>query len=82
MSALVVSADEAAEALGLHVNTVYELCHRGELRAGKVGRRWLIPRAELAAFLNRVTGVDLAAERAKERFDEAFAAYTQGIGGR
>ena len=82
MSRLTVTAEEAADELGVHVNTVYELCQRREIRAGKVGRRWLIPRVELVAFLARATGVDLMAETAMGRFDEAFAAHTQGIGGR
>jgi len=76
MSRLTVTAEEAAEELGLHVNTVYELCHRREIRAGKVGRRWLIPRVELAAFLSRKTGVDLVSEAAQERYD---AMFDQGI---
>ena len=46
---------EAAKILGLGSNTTYGLVQSGRLRAVKVGRRWLIPRRELEAFLTRET---------------------------
>lgn len=82
MTPLVVTAEEAASLLGVSVNTVYALCQRGELRAGRVGRRWLIPRVEVSSWLSRVTGVDLRVEAAVARYDETFSAWVDGSGRR
>ncbi len=40
---LVLSIDEAAARLGLHRQTVRAAIDRGDLRAVRVGRRWLVP---------------------------------------
>lgn len=42
---------EAAEALGVHRQTVYTMLHRGDLRGYKVGRQIRIPAAEVAAMV-------------------------------
>jgi excisionase family DNA binding protein len=48
---LAYSVDEAAEMLGLHRATIYDLCHQGRIASLKIGRRRLIPRAALEALL-------------------------------
>jgi len=45
------SIRETAEAIGLHPNTVYELVQGGKLPALKLGRKILISKVELAAWL-------------------------------
>jgi excisionase family DNA binding protein len=45
------SIRETAEAIGLHPNTVYELVQSGRLPAVKLGRKILISKLELAAWL-------------------------------
>ena len=69
---MVVSVAEAASALGVGTDAVYALVRTGELRAARIGRRWLIPRAELAAWLDRAAGIDRLSETAARRFDETF----------
>lgn len=44
---------EAARVLGLGRNTTYELVHGGKLRAIWVGRRILIPKQSVEAFLSQ-----------------------------
>lgn len=46
-SRLVVTADEVAEALGLHPQTVYRLARQGELPMWKVGRTWFMYKRDL-----------------------------------
>ena len=41
-----------AASLGVSVSAVYEAIQRGEIRAGRLGRRVLIPRSELDRVLN------------------------------
>ena len=76
---MVVSVAEAAAALGVCTDAVYTLVRTGELRAARVGRRWLIPRSELAAWLDRAAGIDRLSETAARRFDETFDAVW-GVG--
>lgn len=38
---------EVAERFGLHVDTVRAAIRRGEIRAARIGRQFLIPRAEV-----------------------------------
>lgn len=42
---------EASSALGCHPKTTERYLRSGELRAGRVGRRWRIPRSSVDAFL-------------------------------
>lgn len=42
---------EASVALGIHPKTTERYLRSGELRAGRVGRRWRIPRSSVDAFL-------------------------------
>lgn len=50
---LTVYVAEAAELLGLGRNTTYDLVRSGRLRSVRVGRRLVIPRSEIDAFLER-----------------------------
>jgi len=53
---LLVGVREAARVLGLGRDTAYQLVREGRLRAVRVGRRVLVPRAELEAFIAREAG--------------------------
>lgn len=48
---LVYSPEEVARLLGLHANSVYSLLKSGTLPAVRAGRRWLIPKRRLEAWL-------------------------------
>jgi excisionase family DNA binding protein len=41
------SPDEAAQLLGVHRGTIYNLKKRGEIEFVKIGRRTLVPRSEI-----------------------------------
>jgi excisionase family DNA binding protein len=45
-----LSLKEVAKRLGLTTNTIYKLCHTGELRAARVGRQWRIRRSDVEAL--------------------------------
>lgn len=42
---------EAAELLGVHVNTLYRLCRSGKLGAFRIGNAWRIPGDNLEALI-------------------------------
>src|SRR5579863_6831117 len=46
-----VSIEEAARRLGVHRDTVRAAIDRGEIRAARLGRRWLVPLAALDHLL-------------------------------
>lgn len=50
---LAYSINEAARALSVGRDKVYELIAKGELRAKKAGKRTLIPRSSIEAWLER-----------------------------
>jgi excisionase family DNA binding protein len=50
---LAYGINDAADALGLSRSRIYELIARGEISACKIGKRTIIPAAELTAFLDR-----------------------------
>lgn len=50
---LTLDVAEAAKLLGLGRNTTYTLVRSGRLRSVRVGRRLVIPRSEVNAFLER-----------------------------
>lgn len=50
---ITLNADEVAKLLGLGRNTTYTLLRSGRLRSVRVGRRLVIPRSEIDAFLAR-----------------------------
>jgi excisionase family DNA binding protein len=49
---MALSPDETAQVLGLHVNSVRALIHRGKLPAIKLGRKFLVSRLELQKWLS------------------------------
>src|SRR4051812_11266808 len=44
---LAFTPNEAAALLGLPERSIRDLCARGEIKATKLGERWLIPRSEI-----------------------------------
>lgn len=52
---LLLSARDAAKVLGIGRDTCYALVRSGQLRSIRIGRRLLVPRAELEAFCARET---------------------------
>lgn len=53
---LLIGARDAARRLGCGRDSAYELIRTGRLRAVKIGRRLLVPRSELDAFVERELG--------------------------
>ncbi|MDI6843923.1 MAG: helix-turn-helix domain-containing protein [Anaerosomatales bacterium] len=51
---LLVSVQEASRMLGVHRCTLYELMNSGALKPVKIGRRTLVPVAELEGFVERL----------------------------
>lgn len=43
---------QAAEILGLHWQTVREMCLRGEIKTARAGRRWVLTTKAIAKFLD------------------------------
>ena len=56
-----VTVEEAAQMLGISRSSAYECVRRGELRAVRLGRRLVVPRAGLEALL----GIDEPADPAR-----------------
>jgi excisionase family DNA binding protein len=59
-SRLTVTVPEAAKALGVGLNSTYGLISAKRLKAVKLGRKLVIPRTELEAFLRRETAQEAA----------------------
>lgn len=59
-SRLTVTVPEAARALGVGLNSTYGLISAKRLRAVKLGRKLVVPKAELEAFLMRETAQEVA----------------------
>lgn len=53
---LLVGVRQAAKALGVGRDSAYQLVREGRLRAVRVGRRLLVPVAELDEFIRREVG--------------------------
>lgn len=53
---LVLTVPEVAETLRVSDDAVYRLCQDGDLDARRVGRRWIIPRRAVLAFLGEEDG--------------------------
>jgi excisionase family DNA binding protein len=49
---VVLTLDEAASCLGVHRQSVRAAIERGELRAVRMGRRWLVPVAAIERLLD------------------------------
>jgi len=56
MSATVMSATELGKQLGVSSQTVYRSVERGDIRAIRIGRRILIPKAEAERLLASSNG--------------------------
>jgi excisionase family DNA binding protein len=52
-STLTFSVEEAARLLGISPGLAYQLVHRGELTAIKLGRRILVPRHAVEALIGQ-----------------------------
>ena len=50
---LTVSVEEAGELLGVSRQIAYQLSHRPDFPTLRIGRRVLVPRKELEAWINR-----------------------------
>lgn len=48
-----ITADEAAELLGIHRTTLYDGARRGEIPCRRVGRRFVFVREALLAWLRQ-----------------------------
>lgn len=59
MEVLAYTLDEAAEVLRVSLPTLRTLVHRPDFPAFRVGKRWMIPDADLKRWLSK-----MAAERA------------------
>ncbi len=53
---LLLPIEEAGRVIGVGRTTMYQLIQSGELRTVTVGRRRLVPVAELVAYVERLTG--------------------------
>ncbi|QLA16104.1 helix-turn-helix domain-containing protein [Desulfolutivibrio sulfoxidireducens] len=49
---LVWTVEELAERLGIGLSTAYEVVNAGTIRARQINRKWLIPKAALAEYLD------------------------------
>ena len=56
----ILTIDEAAERLKLKSDTVRDWCHKGKLRASKLGRIWRIDAAALEELMRGTTSEALA----------------------
>jgi excisionase family DNA binding protein len=52
---LLISVRQAAAELPCGRDTMYELIRQGRIRSVRIGRRLLVPRTELEAFVERET---------------------------
>jgi excisionase family DNA binding protein len=57
VSAPLLATGEAAQLLGVSPNRVRQLVESGQLPGGKIGRDWLIRRADLERYLGLPPGV-------------------------
>ena len=58
---LTLTVDEAAAMLGISRGLAYELVRQGRLPSVRLGRRILVPRAALVAFLDQQATTDAVA---------------------
>lgn len=56
LTPLLLPIGEAASSIAIGKTKFYELINAGEIRTVKVGRRTLIPRQELIAYVERLCG--------------------------
>lgn len=53
----IITADEAAQLLGIHRQSLYEAARRREIPCGRVGRRFIFAREHLIEWLRTGTGI-------------------------
>lgn len=51
LTKLTMTVEEAGHALGVSRNTIYQLVRSGRVPAIRLGRRWIVPRAQFERFL-------------------------------
>jgi excisionase family DNA binding protein len=57
-----LSAEQVAEQLGLHVKTVLRFAREGRLKAVRIGRQYRFAKSDLAAITGQNPGTELAPE--------------------
>ena len=55
-----LSPEEAAEALGIGMNSIYSLLNEQKIAAFRIGKKWRIPRKSLSEFVIRESRKKLA----------------------
>jgi excisionase family DNA binding protein len=73
--ALTHTAAEAAHALGISRNSIYELLRRGELRSVRLGRRLVIPRSAVDELVGAREPAPLPSSGPPKQ-DETFESLT------
>lgn len=58
---------DAGEELGLHEQTVRMMCLRGDIKAARAGRKWVLTTKAIADYIDCVEGVNLAPLRKRGR---------------
>lgn len=61
-SPLLIGPQEGAREMGIGRDAMYRLIHEGRIHVVRVGRRILIPRTELVAFVEREVSLDTTHE--------------------
>jgi excisionase family DNA binding protein len=61
MERVLVTIDEAAEALGIGRTTIYQLIRDSDLVPAKIGRRSLVTADSVRAYAAKVSGTELIA---------------------
>lgn len=61
MERVLVTIDDAAEALGIGRTMVYQLIKEGELIPAKIGRRSLVTAASIRVYAVKVSGAGVVA---------------------
>lgn len=56
MNSLNLTVKETASALGVCADLVYDMLHQGRIPHIRVGKRYLVPRQELVAWLEQEAG--------------------------
>jgi excisionase family DNA binding protein len=51
MERLVFTVAEAGQLLGIGRNSAYEAVRRGDIRAVRIGKRWVVPKGEIRRIL-------------------------------
>ncbi len=57
---LLITPEEAAEMLGIGMNTMYKLLGNGQIRAMRIGRFWKIPKRAIQEFIIQETQMKAA----------------------